>query len=108
VAGTGKPGFARDGGPAIEAQLLQPCGVAVDKMWQVYIADSANNRIRVVRNGGMIDTVFGTGKGGYEGGGGPARSALITVPDLIDMDSAGNICIAELRSHVIRKLTPNQ
>jgi len=43
---------------------------------------------------------------GYEGDGGPARSALIAVPDLIDIDSAGNIYIAEFRSHAIRKLTP--
>jgi len=108
VAGTGKPGFARDGGPAIEAQLLQPCGVAVDTLGQVYIADSANNRIRVVRTDGIIDTVAGTGKMGYEGDGGPARSAMIAVPDLIDIDSSGNIYIAEFRNHVIRKLTPNR
>jgi sugar lactone lactonase YvrE len=91
VAGTGKPGFARDGGPAIEAQLFQPCGVAADKLGQVYVADSANNRIRVVRMDGRIDTVAGTGKMGYEGDGGAAHSALIAVPDLIDIDSAGNI-----------------
>jgi sugar lactone lactonase YvrE len=108
VAGTGKPGFARDGGPAIEAQLFQPCGVAVDNEGRVYIADSANNRIRVVRTDGTIATVAGTGKMGYEGDGGPARSALIAVPDLIDIDTAGNIYIAEFRNHVIRKLTPER
>jgi hypothetical protein len=45
---------------------------------------------------------------GYEGDGGPARSALIAVPDLIDIDAAGNIYIAEFRNHVIRKLTPER
>jgi sugar lactone lactonase YvrE len=108
IAGTGKPGFARDGGAAIEAQLFQPCGVAIDKLGQVFVADSANNRIRVVRTDGTIDTVAGTGKMGYEGDGGAARSALIAVPDLIDIDSAGNIYIAEFRNHVIRKLTPGR
>jgi sugar lactone lactonase YvrE len=108
VAGTGKPGFARDGGPATESQLFQPCGVAVDKQGQVYIADSVNNRIRVVRLDGTIDTVAGTGKGSFGGDGGPAREAFISVPDLIDIDAAGNIYIAEFRNHVIRKLTPNK
>jgi sugar lactone lactonase YvrE len=105
VAGTGKPGFARDGGPATKAQLFQPCGVAVDKQGQVYIADSVNNRIRVVRGDGTIDTVAGTGKQSYAGDGGPAREAFIAVPDLIDIDADGNIYIAEFRNHVIRKLT---
>lgn len=105
VAGTGKPGFARDGGPATAARLFQPCGVAVDREGRVYIADSVNCRIRVVLSDGTIETAAGTGKQAYSGNGGPARAATIAIPDLIDIDAAGNLYIAEYRNHVIRKLT---
>lgn len=106
LAGTGKPGWLGDGGPAAAATLFQPCGVAVDGAGRVYIADSANCKIRMIGADGTIETVAGTGKRGYAGDGGPARKALIAIPDLIDIDADGNIYVAEFRNHVIRKLTP--
>lgn len=106
IAGTGKFGFSGDGGPATAARINQPCGVAVDKQGQVYIADSANCRIRVVRLDGTIETVAGTGRMAYRGDGGPATEAAINIPDLIDLDADGNLYIAEYRNHVIRKLSP--
>lgn len=107
IAGTGKKGFSGDGGPAANAQLFQPCGVAVDKRSRVYIADSANCRIRIIREDGTIHTVAGTGRKAYSGDGGPASAAEISIPDLIDIDETGNIYVAEFRNHVIRRLTPN-
>ena len=47
-AGTGEEGFSGDGGPAVQAQLNFPGGVAVDASGNLYIADAANNRIRRV------------------------------------------------------------
>ncbi len=108
VAGTGKPGWGGDGKLAITAKLFEPCGVAVDALGRVYIADSANAKIRVVCKDGTIHTVAGTGRAGYSGDGGPANRARIAVPDLIDVDAAGNIYIAEYGNHVIRQLTPNE
>lgn len=108
IAGTGKLGWGGDGGPATKAPLWGPCGVAVDNRGRVYIADSDNCKIRVVRADGTIDTVAGTGKRGYAGDGGPARKASIAIPDQIDIDRAGNLYIAEFRNHVIRKLTPDR
>ncbi|MGD9719761.1 MAG: NHL repeat-containing protein [Pirellulales bacterium] len=105
IAGTGKAGWGGDDKPATTLKLFQPCGVAVDAQGQVYIADSGNSKIRVVRSDGTMGTVTGTGKRGYAGDGGPANKALIAVPDLIDIDAAGNLYIAEYGSHVIRKLT---
>jgi hypothetical protein len=61
VAGTGLPGYSGDGGPARNAQLNLPHGVAVDTAGNIYIADTANNRIRKVSSDGIIATVAGSG-----------------------------------------------
>ncbi|HYO84556.1 MAG TPA: hypothetical protein VES20_24350, partial [Bryobacteraceae bacterium] len=63
VAGQpGRRGFAGDGGPAIQAQLDGVAGVAVDRRGFLYIADSANHRVRVVTANGRIRTLAGTGE----------------------------------------------
>ena len=107
IAGTGKKGFSGDGGPAANAELFQPCGVAVDKRSRVYIADSANCRIRIIREDGTIHTVAGTGRKAYRSNGGPAAAAEVSIPDLIDSDATGAIYIAAFQNHIIRKLTPD-
>lgn len=61
VAGTGLAGYSGDGGPAANARLNLPHGVALDVAGNIYIADSANNRIRKVSLDGIITTVAGTG-----------------------------------------------
>lgn len=62
-AGTGGGGFSGDGGPAVNAQLNGPSGVAVARDGSVYIADATNNRVRKVAPDGIITTVVG--KGGF-------------------------------------------
>ena len=61
VAGNGVAGFSGDGGPATSAQLNGPWGVAVDRAGNLFIADSANNRVRRVSSSGDITTVAGNG-----------------------------------------------
>lgn len=67
VAGTGgSGGFSGDGGPATQAQLNSPTGVAVDGAGTLYIADQVNNRIREVTKGGLISTQAGnSATGGF-------------------------------------------
>jgi len=67
AAGTGKQGFSGDGGRATAAQLDGPAGLAVDSAGNLYIADSANNRIRRVGRDGNITTYAGNGQGGVGG-----------------------------------------
>src|SRR5690348_4166410 len=74
VAGTGAPGFGGDSGAAASAQLDTPMGVAVDAAGNIYIADTANQRIREINTSGVITTIAGNGQQGYSGDGGAATS----------------------------------
>ncbi len=96
VAGNGERGFSGDGGPAINASLWSPYAAAVDIHGNLYIADTANERIRRVDAAtGVISTVAGGGANGVLGDGGPATAAYIGVPQGVAVDSGGNIYIAE-------------
>jgi PKD repeat protein len=104
VAGIGTAGYSGDGGQATSAQLQYPDGVAVDAQGNLYIADSANNRIRKV-SGGIISTIAGTGTQGFSGDGGPATSATLNYPEDVTLDSQGNIYIADSSNNRIRKVS---
>ncbi len=97
-----------DGGPATNAYLY-PSGLTVDAAGNLYIADTANNVIRMVGTNGVISTVAGTVNLGlgYSGDGGPATSAQLKTPDGVVVDSAGNLYIADSGNEVIRKVTPD-
>ena len=106
VAGTGQSGFGEDGGPAVQAQLYRPTGVAVDGSGNLYIADSGNYRIRKVDSTGTITTVAGTGQSGFDGDGGPAVQAQLRSPAGVAVDGSGNLYIADRDNHRIRKVDP--
>ena len=106
VAGTGTAGYGGDKGLATSAELDYPTGVAVDGTGNLYIADSANQRIRMVTpGGGIITTVAGTGVPGYSGDTGPATSANLDSPFGVAVDGAGNLYIADYDNNRIRKVT---
>ena len=109
VAGGGEPldpEFLGDGGPATEAWLYQPIGVAVDAAGNLYIADWYHYRIRKVDTNGIITTVAGNGTYGYSGDGGPATQAQISQPSAVALDAAGDLYIADSwYNSVIRKVT---
>jgi hypothetical protein len=102
VAGTGTSGYSGDGGPATSAELAYPEGVAVDGADNLFVADSGNQRIRMVTPGGVITTVAGNGTSGYAGDGGPATSASLTYPGGIAADPAGDLLIADTFNYRIR------
>jgi uncharacterized protein (TIGR03437 family) len=104
VAGSGTTGFSGDGGPAANAQLNQPFGVAVDSSGNVYIADTGNNRIRLV-SGGIITTIAGTGAAGFSGDGGSASNAQLNQPKGVAVDSSGNVFIADTGNNRIREIS---
>lgn len=109
--GTGVAGFAGDGLPASQAQLNGPTGLAfnansgyaADNL--LFIADSNNNRIRVVNASGIINTFAGTGSStGPLGDNGPATSASLNNPTSVSVDIQNNVYIADTGNNRIRKV----
>ena len=105
IAGNGTAGFGGDNGAGSSAQLSQPQGVAVDSAGNVYIADTANSRVRKI-SGTTITTVAGNGTPGYGGDGGSATSAMLNSPTGLAVDSKGNLYIADLNNSAVRMVTP--
>ncbi len=93
-----------DGGAALAALLTQPQGVAVDTRGNVYIADAADQRVRVVDPDGMIETIAGTGRAGFSGDGAAANQAQINQPYGVAVDGAGNVYFADLGNARVRKI----
>ena len=104
VAGDGTRGSGGDGGAAVAAQLFSPNGVAPDGAGNLYIADTANSRIRKVGAAGAISTVAGDGTRGSGGDGGPAVAAQLSSPRALALDEAGNLYIADSSNSRIRKV----
>jgi DNA-binding beta-propeller fold protein YncE len=103
VAGSGKAGYTGDGGPATQAQLNSPYGIALDAANNLYIVDRLNACIRVVEAAtGMIWTIAGTGQPGYGGDGGPANQAPLQEPNDVVLDGKGRAFIADVRDHRVR------
>ena len=118
IAGNGNPtgGFKGDKKPAIKAELDLPNGVAVDAAGNVFISDSANNRIRFVAaakgkydgipvKAGHIYTIAGDGIAGYSGNGRPATSAALNGPAGVSVGPSGRVLFADNGNDVIRGVT---
>lgn len=95
LAGTGRAGYAGDGGPAGEAELDRPGGLAVAANGTVYIADTGNNRVRAVSPTGVITTVAGNGHDGSGGTGGPAVAADLPGPTAVALDRRGQLYVVD-------------
>jgi uncharacterized protein (TIGR03437 family) len=108
VAGNSRAGFSGDGGPAVNAQLNAPSGLALDKTGNLYVADTLNNRVRVISPGGIINTLAGVGwvgSVGQFGDGGLAAQANLFMPQGVAVDASGNVYIADTAHNMIRKVT---
>jgi sugar lactone lactonase YvrE len=100
-AGTGQIGFSGDGGPATSATLHRVGAILVQDDGSVLIADSANHRVRQVKDG-VITTVIGNGQTGFDGDNGPPLSARITEPRRMFKAPNGALYIVD--AGFIRKL----
>lgn len=105
-AGLGVASYRGDYGPALDAFLKFPFGIALDKKGNLYIADRGNNRIRKVDQNGIITTVAGDGLFASRGDDGPATMANLAYPTGVVVDSLGNLYIADRNNSLIRKVSP--
>ncbi len=107
-AGTGVEGFAGDGGLATAAKLAEPHELRFDHTGNLYWTDMKNHVIRrVERKTGLISTFAGIGgEAGFSGDGGPATQARLKQPHSLAFDDAGNLYIADIGNHRIRRVAP--
>lgn len=104
-AGSGVRGFSGDGGPATEASLRGPRGLAVDERGNVFVADSGNRRIRRIDSvTGVITTVAGNGERASAGDGGPALDASMVNPVSVAVDRGGNLYVLDRGSNRVRRV----
>ncbi|HEX4652164.1 MAG TPA: Ig-like domain repeat protein [Granulicella sp.] len=105
VAGTGVQGFAGDGGSATAAAMDSPDGLAVDGAGRLYLADTHNQRIRMVDpTTGLITTVVGSGVVGDGGDGAVAATAALALPRGVTVDASGNLYFADTNNQRIRRV----
>jgi hypothetical protein len=111
------PGFAGDGGPALEARMAQGAGQSTkpggrlifDAAGNLYFADRDNNRIRMVRaEDQVITTIAGNGDGGYSGDGGPATEAALNRPIDLALGDDGSLFFTDTANSCVRKIAPDQ
>jgi hypothetical protein len=113
IAGTGfgagtvscTPCYSGDGGQATAAKLNNPTIITIDAIGNLYIADYANYRIRMVNTAGIISTIAGNGTAGYSGDGGQATNAELNASIDVVFDIAGNLYIADFYNYRVRKVT---
>ncbi len=107
VAGNGTDTSSGDGGPAIDAGISNPEGIAVDADGALYIAETYGNRIRKIDPNGIIYTIAGTGSEGFSGDGGVATKARLLWPSDVAIGSNGRLFIADSGNYCIRMIAPD-
>jgi uncharacterized protein (TIGR03437 family) len=109
IAGTkGSGGYSGDGALATTSKLKGPTSAVAAPDGTLYIADSANNRIRKIGTDGIITTYAGTGLFQiFSGDGGPATSANLNGPHTLALDAQGNLFFTDSGNYRIRKISPS-
>jgi large repetitive protein len=106
IAGTGARTFGGDGSVATSAALNGPAAIVFDPAGNLYIADSANNRVRKVNaTTGVINTISGDGNEGFGGDTGPANMASLYGPYALFFDQSGNLLVADMFHNRVRRIS---
>ena len=106
LAGTGTPGSTGEGGPATDAQLNEPHGVAQGPDGTVWIADTENHRVARIRPDGTLETVVGTGKPEHTFDEALAADVALYRPQNVTVDPDGRVWISDTLNSRIRVWVP--
>jgi sugar lactone lactonase YvrE len=101
-AGSGVAGYAD--GPAASAAFSWPVDLVFDSMWNLYVVDNSNHRIRKITAGGTVSTIAGSTAGHADGD--ALLEAKFDLPRGLEIDGAGNLYVTE-NTHWVRKITPD-
>jgi sugar lactone lactonase YvrE len=101
IAGDGTAGYLD--GPAAEARFNGPIGVAVDARGNVFVADTYNDRIRMITPNGQVTTVAGGATPGYEDG--DRNTSLFDTPCGIAVTPDGTLIVADTGNDRLRRIT---
>lgn len=105
LAGTGKPGFSSDGGPATRAEFNQPHSIQFGPDGSLYVCDIVNHRIRRIdMTSGIITTFAGTGEKKATPDGAPIAGTPLNGPRAIDFDRDGNLWLALREGNAVYKI----
>jgi DNA-binding beta-propeller fold protein YncE len=103
IAGTGKKGYAGDGGPAPAASFSAPHEIRFDREEHLYVVERDSHVVRRIdARTRMVSTVAGTGTAGFSGDGGPAARAQLRQPHSIAFDADGRLLICDIGNSRIR------
>src|SRR6202023_1105230 len=102
------PGFSGDTAIATTANLALPHGLTIDSHGNLYLADTANHRIRRIdATTGLITTVAGSGTQGFSGESATATAAALDSPRAAILSSTSQLTLADTGNQRIRQLNPN-
>ncbi|MFZ1700559.1 MAG: RHS repeat-associated core domain-containing protein [Pyrinomonadaceae bacterium] len=111
TAGQADSGFDGDGGPATAAKFNSPSDVVFAPDGRYFIADTMNNRIRMVSTDGIVTTFAGNGAECDPtepcGDGGMALDAQLFQPQGVAVAADGSVLISDTNSNRIRRVDPN-
>jgi uncharacterized protein (TIGR03437 family) len=97
-------GNGADGPDATRSALAIPSHITFDRAGNLLVTEQGGHRIRRISPSGAISTIAGTGTPGFSGDGGRATAAQLSQPNATAVDAAGNIYIADMGNHRVRRI----
>ena len=104
IAGYIGAGFTNDGQQALLARFNSPSGVAADTLGNVYVADRGNHRIRMIRPDGVVATIAGAGRAGFNGDG-IGNLSLLSSPNAVSVDGEDRIVLSDTGNNRLRRIS---